>query len=112
RAQTVAKAQSVCLSIGIRRKPEPQGRPGYIRVDTVHQGDLNGVKGVYHINMVDAVLQWEIVASVEAISEEALEPVVEIALGMFPFLIVNFHSDNGSENINAIIAKLLKKLLI
>ena len=38
RAQTVAKTQSVCVSIGIRRKPEPQGRPGYIRVDTVHQG--------------------------------------------------------------------------
>src|SRR5215208_5413325 len=26
------------ISIGERRKPDPQGRPGYIRVDTVHQG--------------------------------------------------------------------------
>jgi len=112
RAQTVAKTRSVCVSIGIRRKPEPQGRPGYIRVDTVHQGDLNGVKGVYHVNMVDAVLQWEIVLCVEAISEAHLAPVLEIALAMFPFVIVNFHSDNGGEFINGTIAKLLNKLLI
>lgn len=112
RAQTVAKTQSVFVSIGIRRKPEPQGRPGYIRVDTVHQGDLNGVKGVYHINMVDAVTQWEIVLCVETISEAHLKPLLEIALGMFPFIIVSFHSDNGSEFINDVIAKLLNKLLI
>lgn len=112
RAQTVAKTQSVGVSIGIRRKPEPQGRPGYIRVDTVHQGDLNGEKGVYHINMVDAVTQWEIVLCVETISEAHLKPVLEIALGMFPFVIVSFHSDNGSEFINDVIAKLLNKLLI
>jgi hypothetical protein len=112
RAQTVAKTQSVGVSIGIRRKPEPQGQPGYIRVDTVHQGDLNGEKGVYHINMVDAVTQWEIVLCVETISEAHLKPVLEIALGMFPFVIVSFHSDNGSEFINDVIAKLLNKLLI
>lgn len=112
RAQTVAKTHSVCVSIGIRRKPEPQGRPGYIRVDTVHQGDRNGVKGVYHINMVDAVTQWEILLCVETISEAHLAPLLEIALRLFPFVIVNFHSDNGSEFINGVIAKLLNKLLI
>ena len=37
------------ISIGERRKPEPQGRPGFLRIDTVHQGDWNGVKGVYHL---------------------------------------------------------------
>jgi len=112
RAQTIAKTKSVSISIGIRRKPEPQGRPGYIRVDTVHQGDLNGKKGVYHINLVDAVTQWEIVVCVEAISESCLEPVLAIALALFPFWIVNFHSDNGSEYINSVIAKLLNRLLI
>lgn len=56
RAQTFARTKSVSITIGIRRRPEPQGQPGYIRVDTVHQGDLNGEKGVYHINMVNAVL--------------------------------------------------------
>lgn len=112
RAQTIAKTRSVSISIGIRRKPEPQGRPGYIRVDTVHQGDLNGVKGVYHINMIDAVTQWEIVLCVEAISEAHLMPVLEIALALFPFLILNFHSDNGGEFINGTIARLLNKLLI
>ena len=112
RAHTFARTKSVLISIGIRRKPEPQGRPGYVRVDTVHQGDLNGAKGVYHINLVDTVTQWEIVVCVEAISEAYLEPVLAIALWMFPFWIVNFHSDNGGEYINGVIAKLLNRLLI
>ena len=112
RAQTFARTKSVSIAIGIRRKPEPQGRPGYIRVDTVHQGDLDGEKGVYHINLVDAVTQWEIVVCVESISEAYLEPVLEEALRAFPFVIHGFHSDNGSEFINSVTAKLLNKLLI
>lgn len=30
--------------IGERCKPEPGGKPGYLRVDTVHQGDRDGEK--------------------------------------------------------------------
>lgn len=112
RAQTIAKTRSVSTPIGLRRRPDPQGRPGYVRVDTVHQGDLDGRKGVYHINLVDTVTQWEIVASVETICEAHLEPVLAQALGAFPFMIRNFHSDNGSEFINEVTAKLLNRLLI
>jgi predicted DNA-binding transcriptional regulator AlpA len=101
------------ISIGERRKPEPQGRPGYLRVDTVHQGDdLDGTKGVYHINAVDEVTQWEVVAAVPAISEAWLLPVLETILAQFPFVILGFHSDCGSEFINHVVAKLLNKLLI
>src|SRR4029079_3082350 len=49
------------IAIGERRRPDPQGAPGFLRVDTVHQGDWEGAKGVYHINAVDAITQWEIV---------------------------------------------------
>jgi transposase InsO family protein len=111
-AQTFGKTRSVNIPIGQRCKPNPRGRPGYIRVDTVHQGDLNGQKGVYHINLVDEVLQWEIVICVEAISEAHLEPALEAALAKFPFVILNFHSDNGSEFINGVVAQLLNKLLV
>lgn len=100
------------IHIGERRKPQANGLPGYIRIDTVHQGDLDGIKGVYHINAVDEVTQFEIVASVEKISEVYLEPVLELLLEAFPFKIVNFHSDNGSEYINKTVAKLLNKLQI
>jgi len=100
------------VSIGERRKPEPQGRPGYIRIDTVHQGDQDGVKGVYHINAVEEVTQWEVVGSVEQISESFLIPVLEAMLAQFPFRIRSFHSDNGSEFINHMVADLLNKLLI
>ena len=88
------------------------GRPGYLRVDTVHQGDLDGIKGVYHINAVDEVTQWQIVGATEQISEAYLLPVLEAMLAQFPFRILGFHSDNGSEFINHTVAKLLNKLLI
>ena len=49
--------RSTQVSIGERRKPEPSGKLGFLRLDTVHQGDLDGVKGVYHINGVCEVTQ-------------------------------------------------------
>jgi hypothetical protein len=100
------------IPIGQRRKPRPQGHPGYLRIDTVHQGDREGVKGIYHINAVDEVTQWEIVAATPQISEHWLIPVMEQLLEQFPFTIRGFHSDNGSEFINYTVARLLDKLLI
>ena len=100
------------IPIGERRKPQPQGLPGYLRIDTVHQGDQEGVKGIYHINAVDQVTQWEIVAATPQISELWLIPLLETMLAQFPFVIRGFHSDNGSEFINYTVAKLLGKLLI
>jgi hypothetical protein len=44
-----SKTRPTKVPIGERRKPEPNGRPGYLCVDTVHQGDNLGQKGVYHI---------------------------------------------------------------
>jgi len=99
------------VSIGERRKPNPQGRPGFVRVDTVHQGDWEGEKGVYHINSVDAVTQWEVVGCAGKISEHFLVPVLDDMLEQFPFPILGFHADNGSEYINHMVAELLNKLL-
>ena len=106
------KTRPVQVAIGERRRPDPQGRPGYLRVDTVHQGDLEGVKGVYHINAVDEVTQWQVVGATAQISETWLIPVLEAMLGQFPFRIRGFHSDNGSEFINHTVAGLLNKLLV
>ena len=106
------KTRPTPVSIGERRKPAPDGRPGYLRVDTVHQGDLDGAKGVYHINAVAEVTQWQVVGAVEHISEAWLEPLLLSMLEQFPFRILGFHSDNGSEFINHNVEKLLNKLLI
>jgi transposase InsO family protein len=106
------KTRPTPVSIGERRRPNPQGQPGYLRVDTVHQGDLDGSKGVYHINAVDEVTQWQVVACAPRISEAWLQPVLESMLKQFPFRIRGFHSDNGSEFVNATVAQLLSKLLI
>jgi len=106
------RTRPTAVTIGERRCPDPQGRPGYLRVDTVHQGDAPAGQGLYHINALDQVTQGEIVAATERISEAWLEPVLETMLRQFPCRILGFHSDNGSEFINRVVARLLNKLLI
>ncbi len=98
--------------IGVRKAPAPEGRPGFVRIDSVHQGDHDGIKGLYHINAVDCVTQWEVVASVQTISEAHLLPVIEQMLEQFPFPILGFHADNGSEYVNHRVARMLDKLRI
>jgi hypothetical protein len=107
----VRHTQARKVSIGERRLPDPQGRPGYLRVDTVHQGIHDGKAGVYHINAVDAVTQFEVVGCVEAISEHFIVPVLEAMLHQFPFRILGFHCDNGSEFINHSVKLMLDNLL-
>ena len=107
---SLTKTRPVVNAIGQRRAPNPQGQVGFIRIDSVHQGDLDGTKGVYHINAVDILTQWEVVATCERISEAYLLPVLEQMIEQFPFPIKGFHSDNGGEYINKAVAALLHKL--
>ena len=106
------KTRPTQVALGERRPPRPNGQPGFIRVDTVHQGDLDRIKGLYHINCVDEVTQFQLILSSEKISERYLLPVLEELLHSFPFTLHGFHADNGSEYINQRVAALLNKLLI
>ena len=112
RRTSFTKTRPVCNPIGVRKAPRPNGRAGWVRIDSVHQGDLDGTKGVYHITCVDASSQWQIEACVEGIGEAFLLPVLQMVIEQFPFEIVGFHSDNGSEYINQKVARLLDKLRI
>lgn len=76
------------------------------------KGDKNGQKGVYYINSVDEVTQWQIVMCTEKISEAYLLPIVEMLLIQYPFKIIEFHTDNGSEYVNKYLVLFLNKLLI
>ncbi len=98
--------------LGVRKAPRPDGQPGFIRIDSVHQGDQDGLKGVYHINAVDCVTQWELVATCARLSEAYLLPVLESLLAGFPFKVLGFHADNGGAYINHTVARLLSKLNI
>ena len=111
-ALSIAKTRPVHISIGVRRKPDPDGRPGFVRVDTVHQGDRDGEKGVYVLNVVDQVTQFEHIGGGVRASEYFLLPVLEDLLQAFPFRVEGFHADNGSEYINHHVARLLNKLHI
>ena len=106
------KTRPTAVAIGERRKPAPRGQPGYLRLDTVHQGDTPEAKGVYYINAVDEVTQWQIAGATPRISELYLVPLLKSMLRQFPFRILGFHTDNGSEFINRTVEQLLNKLLI
>ena len=112
RRASFTKTRPVCNPIGVRKAPRPNGRAGFVRIDTVHQGDLDGVKGVYHITCVDEVSQWQVQACVQGISEAFLLPLLALVMEQVPFEVIGFHSDNGSEYINGRVAKLLEKLRI
>jgi hypothetical protein len=107
-----SKTNPVNTNIGERRKPQPYGKPGFIRVDSVHQGDLDKEKGVYHINLVDEVTQFELLGCVTQITDEYMEPLLLKLLDTFPFVILNFHSDNGGEYVNHTVAAILERLRI
>lgn len=94
----------------MRRKPRPYGQPGYLRVDSVHHGDQEGLKGLYHINLVDEVTQFQFVGPVERIAERLLIPVLKALIGESPFPIRAFHADNESEHINYKVAEMLEQL--
>ena len=108
----VHKTQPVHVGIAQRRAPRPEGQPGYVRVDTVHSGDQDGAKGVYFINVVDEVTQYQLVAAVPRLNEGNLLPALQALLAAFPFGLQGFHADNGSEYINHRVAALLNKLLV
>ena len=110
--QTIEKTRPTNIRIGERRKPRPEGRPGYLRVDSVHQGDRDGFKGIYLINLVDEVTQFQFVGACPKISERFLLPVMESLLQAFPFVVRGLHADNGSEYINHRVAAMLQKLNI
>jgi hypothetical protein len=108
----VQHTQARRVSIAERRKPDPKGKPGYLRVDTLHQGSHDGVAGLFHINAVDTVTQWQVIGCVETICERHLIPVLEAMLHQFPFRLLGFHCDNGSEFLNHRVSQLLNKLLV
>lgn len=98
--------QARVVPIGETRKPVPNGKPGYIRVDSVNQ------KEIYYINLVDEVTQWEVVVAVAQITNWWMSMALAYIMEQVPFVIHNFHSDRGSENINYKVARMLKKLHI
>ena len=96
-------------AIAVRRAPVPENRPGFIRIDSVHQGNLRGHRGLYHVNAVDCVTQWEVVATVPTLAREHMLPVLRAMLEQFPFKVLGFHSDGGSEYVNYQVAKMLEQ---
>lgn len=67
---------------------------------------------INHINAVDEVPQFEVVCTVGRITAHYMIPILTEIMAKFPFRIINFHSDNGTEYINGEVDKLLNDLLV
>lgn len=85
RRMNLEKTRPTQVPIRERRRPTLEGRAGYLRIDTVHQGDLEGMKGEYHINAVDEVTQWQVVGATQKISEAWLNQCWKRCWNSFPF---------------------------
>ena len=68
RAKRIVKNRTVPVKIGMRKALARESRPGFIRIDGVHQGDLAGFKCVLHINEVDCVTQPNAVTRVQGLT--------------------------------------------
>ena len=99
---TETTAPRTAVSIGVRKRPDPQGRAGFLRIDSVHQGDHEGMKGIYYINVVDCVTQFKAVFAVAAISEAFLLPVLVAMIEALPFTIVGFHPTRSTNLIQTL----------
>ena len=63
------KTKPTGVTIAERRRPNAQGRPGYLRVDAVHpKGIRTGPKASFTSTPSTEVTQWQIVAATERIS--------------------------------------------
>ena len=60
-----AKTDTVCNSSGVCWAPRPEGRAGFVRIDSVHHGDEDGMKEAYHITCLDSIAQWQVESCVE-----------------------------------------------
>jgi transposase InsO family protein len=107
--RTKTRSERKELPIAVRRAPTPENRPGFIRIDSVYQGNFKGRQGIYHINAVDCVTQWEVVATVPNLTREHMLPVLRGMIDQFPFRILGFHSDGGTEYVNYDVAEVLEK---
>ncbi|MCI0151919.1 DDE-type integrase/transposase/recombinase [Paraburkholderia sediminicola] len=110
--RTKTRSERKEVPIAVRRAPTPKNRPGFIRIDSAHQGNFKGRQGIYHINAVDCVTQWEVVATMPSLTRKHMLPVLRDMLDQFPFRILGFHSDGGTEYVNYEVARMLEQARI
>ena len=92
---TFRNTQPKPVPIGVRRKPQPDGSPGFLPVDTVHLGDLGGRNGTYIVNIVDEVTQFQHLGALRRITQHFMAPVLEDLISAFPFTVHAVPQVNG-----------------
>ena len=85
------KTRPTAVSIGERRRPDPQGQPGFLRVDTVARASTTSMPWMKS--------PWQVVGATAAISEAWLEPLLKAMIEQFPFRVRGFHPFHGGEAI-------------
>ena len=89
--------------MGQRRRPRPEGRPGFVRVDTAHSGDRDREKGAYVINMVDEEAHYQQLAAVPRITEHFMAPVLEALVGAFLSHVRQYRGQRHQDRENVVV---------
>ena len=92
--QTTRRARPGAWTSACGARRRPRAEPASSASTACTRATSTAPEGLYHINAVDCLTQWQVVASVQTLSEAHLLPVIEQMLEQFPFVILGFHADN------------------
>jgi hypothetical protein len=101
RSETTSITQ-IQAQVPIRNIPWDEQTPGHLEVDLVfHSGPSASGDFVYTLHMVDVATGWSECAAILGRSYRAMRDGIERCLVRLPFPVLEVHTDNGSEFLNA-----------
>jgi hypothetical protein len=107
------RCENTARTGGARRRPDPAGQPGYLRVAPLLPGDPHGGQGVSPLHAVAEVTPWPGRGGTgQQIGEAWRRPVLQTMREQFPFPIRGFPCDHGREFLHRRVAQRLHQGLI
>lgn len=105
-----AEANRVAREIPMKRIPWNEQQPGHFEVDSVHHCGVSSAGHYVHtVQMVDVATGWTEQVATLGRSYRAMEDGFQRILARLPFPVLELHSDNGSEFLNAHLVRFWKE---
>jgi transposase InsO family protein len=106
------QANRVAREIPMKRIPWNEEQPGHFEVDAVHHcGHSSSGHYVHTIQMVDVATGWTEQVATLGRSYRVMEDAFRRILARLPFQVLEIHSDNGSEFLNAHLVRFWKEMV-
>lgn len=110
RRHTAKGITSIQAQVPIRKIPWDQVVPGHFEVDLVsHSGPNASGEFIYTFHMVDVATGWSELVAILGRSARVMQDAFERCLARLPFPVLEIHTDNGSEFLNAHLLRFWRK---